>query len=59
MSDWIDVAKVSDFTSNSWHVVDVDDVSVLVFNIDGQFYAIQNVCTHDGGTLSDGHLSKR
>lgn len=56
MPDWVTVGRITDFVPNSWRVVSVDDVSVLVFNLDGNFYAIQNLCTHDGGTLSDGHL---
>jgi len=56
MSDWVNAGNVSDFLPGTWRMVDVDDVSVLVFNIDGEFYAIENLCTHDGGTLSDGHL---
>lgn len=56
MADWVDVANISDFPVGSWKVVDVEDVSVLVFNLDGKFYAIENLCSHDGGTLSEGHL---
>ena len=56
MSDWINVAKISEFPVGTWRVVDAEDISILVFNIDNHFYAIENVCTHDGGTLSDGHL---
>lgn len=56
MSEWINVAKVADFKSGSWHAFDLEEISILVFNLNGNFYAIQNVCTHDGGTLSEGHL---
>jgi len=31
-------------------------VMVAVFNLDGQFYAIEDVCTHDGGELASGTL---
>lgn len=26
----------------------------MVLNIDGEFYAVEDVCTHDGGELADG-----
>jgi 3-phenylpropionate/trans-cinnamate dioxygenase ferredoxin subunit len=29
---------------------------VAVFNVDGRFYAIEDVCTHDDGPLADGEL---
>lgn len=54
--NWIDVATVQEFKPGTWRVVDVDGTEVMVFNLDGQFYAIQDVCTHDGGTLSDGEM---
>jgi 3-phenylpropionate/trans-cinnamate dioxygenase ferredoxin subunit len=27
-----------------------------VFNVDGEFFAIEDVCTHDGGGLAGGRL---
>src|SRR5205807_918456 len=56
MTNWIDVADEIDFPVGSFRAVDLNDVSLLIFNISGNFYAIQNVCTHDGGTLSEGWL---
>ncbi|QKT04440.1 non-heme iron oxygenase ferredoxin subunit [Ectothiorhodospiraceae bacterium 2226] len=54
MADWADVAKVEDLPPGEHKVVDVDDALIAVFNIDGTFYAIEDVCTHDGGTLTGG-----
>lgn len=56
MSDWVDVAPVSDFSSAAPHVVDVDGAMIAVFTLDGQYYAIEDVCTHDGGELASGEL---
>lgn len=56
MFNWHNVAKATDISPGTWQVVDFDTISLLVFNIDLNFYAIENVCTHDGGTLSDGRL---
>ena len=30
--------------------------AVLLANVDGNFYVIGDICTHRGGTLSDGDL---
>lgn len=35
-------------------MVDVDGVQVAVFNLEGRYYAIEDVCTHDGGILTGG-----
>jgi 3-phenylpropionate/trans-cinnamate dioxygenase ferredoxin component len=34
----------------------VDGHDVLVCNVDGEFYAIADVCTHDRGPLGEGRL---
>lgn len=54
MADWVDVALVDEFAPGTWRTVDVDDVMIAVFNLDGRFYAIEDVCTHDYGTLTGG-----
>jgi 3-phenylpropionate/trans-cinnamate dioxygenase ferredoxin component len=56
MSEWIDVAPVEELTPGSRRVVDVDGVMVAVFNLGGAYYAIEDVCTHDGGELASGSL---
>jgi nitrite reductase/ring-hydroxylating ferredoxin subunit len=30
------------------------DTAIAVYNIDGDLYAIEDVCTHDGGELAGG-----
>jgi 3-phenylpropionate/trans-cinnamate dioxygenase ferredoxin subunit len=37
-------------------LVEVDDRLVVLFQIEGQVYCIDDVCTHDGGPLSEGAL---
>ena len=56
MSDWVSVAKVDDIELGSYRVVDVGDVMIAVFNLGGEFYAIEDVCTHDYECLSGGDL---
>jgi 3-phenylpropionate/trans-cinnamate dioxygenase ferredoxin component len=56
MSEWIDVDAVESLPRGSVSLVDVNGTEVAVFNIGGQFYAIEDVCTHDGGTLAEGEV---
>ena len=51
MSDWVDVAAVSEFVPGSARLVDVDDTMIAVFNLDGEYFAIEDVCSHDGSPL--------
>ncbi len=56
MTDWTDVARKDELLPGEYRVVDVDDVDIVVFNIDGEYYALEDVCTHDGAELSGGEL---
>ena len=56
MSDWISVAKLGELAPGSHRVVDVDGAAVVVFNLGGEYYAIEDVCTHDGGQLTGGSI---
>lgn len=56
MSKWIDVATVESFPPGSCKVVSTDDMPIAVFNLNGRFYAIDNICSHENAELSDGHL---
>ena len=51
MSDWINVAKTEEFLPGQTRLVDIDDIYIAVFNIDGDYFAIENVCSHDGSAL--------
>jgi len=54
MSDWVPVAPASEFPPGTHRVVDVDGAQVAVFNLEGEYFAIEDVCTHDGGILTGG-----
>jgi 3-phenylpropionate/trans-cinnamate dioxygenase ferredoxin subunit len=56
MSDWVTVCRVDELPPGAHRVVDVDGAPVAVFNLEGQFYAIEDVCTHDGGILTGGPI---
>ncbi len=56
MSDWIDACKAEDLRPGEHVVVDLDGTAVAVFNLDGAFYAIEDVCTHDGAEIASGEL---
>lgn len=56
MAEWIDVAIASELEPGSYRVVDVDDVRIAIFNIDGELFAIEDVCTHDYETLTGGAI---
>ena len=48
------VCSKSEVASGS--VKRIDDLEIAVFNLDGTFYAIKDVCTHEQAPLSEGEL---
>jgi len=56
MSDWITVAKVGELEPGARKIIDVDGSQIVVFNLEGKYYAIEDVCTHDGGQLTGGEV---
>jgi 3-phenylpropionate/trans-cinnamate dioxygenase ferredoxin subunit len=54
MPQFIKVAKVSEITSQAPRCVDVGNKRIALFNLDGQICAIDDICTHEGGPLSEG-----
>ena len=54
MSDWKTAGKVDDFASGQWRTIDVDGTQIVVFNLGGEYFAIEDLCTHDGGQLTGG-----
>jgi nitrite reductase (NADH) small subunit len=51
------VAGVGDLPSGHAREVTVEDRRVGLFNINGQYHAIDNVCLHRGGPLSEGAVT--
>ena len=54
MSDFISVAKVSEIPDPGSLLVEVDERLIALIHAAGHFYALDDVCTHDGGPLSEG-----
>lgn len=54
MDNWIEVCGVADLLPGDYEVVWDGDTEIAVFNLDGALYALENVCTHDGGELTGG-----
>ncbi|MCF7970419.1 MAG: non-heme iron oxygenase ferredoxin subunit [Methylococcaceae bacterium] len=54
MSEWIDVVAESALAIGEHLVVDVDGIDVAVFKLEDGFYALEDVCTHDGAEIGSG-----
>ena len=56
MPSFVKVATRTELPTGGKKLVEVDGRAIAVFNVDGTYYAIDDVCTHDGGPLAEGEL---
>jgi 3-phenylpropionate/trans-cinnamate dioxygenase ferredoxin subunit len=56
VSGWVDVIDENALADGENIVIDVDGTDVAVFKIEGGFYAIEDVCSHDGAEIASGEL---
>ena len=57
MIDFVTVARVGDIPPGNGAQVTVKDRWVGLFNLNGEYHALDNVCLHRGGPLSDGIIT--
>ncbi len=55
-SEYVRVAAKSDIATGKMKKVTLNDKEILIANVNGNYYAIGNDCTHYGGDLSQGTL---
>jgi nitrite reductase/ring-hydroxylating ferredoxin subunit len=56
MAKFVKIAKTSDIAPGQAKMVAVDDKRIALCNLEGNFYAIDDTCTHVGGPLSEGEI---
>jgi nitrite reductase (NADH) small subunit len=56
MSNWIRVAAVDDFPPGQHDELVVGERIVALFRVEGQFYALDGICPHQGGPLGKGEV---
>lgn len=57
MSNWIEIAKVEEVPVGQGKEFTLFGRIVALFNVDGEFQAIDGICAHAGGPLGEGELS--
>lgn len=56
MSEFVKIGELSEFPQGKMKRVSVKGKDLLVVNIDGEIYSIDDVCTHEECSLADGFL---
>ena len=56
MSRFVKACKVSEVSSQSARCIALEGKRIALFNLGGEFYALDDTCTHVGGPLSEGEI---
>lgn len=55
-ADFVKVAETKDIKPSTMKAIDLAGERVCIVNVEGNYYAIGNGCTHVGGPLNEGTL---
>lgn len=57
MSEFVKVATINEIGRGQIRLVTAKGRDIALFNLDGEFFALDNLCTHDNGPLAEGDIS--
>jgi nitrite reductase (NADH) small subunit len=56
MANFVKICKTNDIKEGSGKSIEINGKPVALFNVNGNFYAINDICGHRGGPLGEGEL---
>ena len=56
MTEFVTVAMTDEIEPGDRIVVEIDDVWVVIFNVGGRYYALEDMCSHEEYMLSEGTI---
>jgi nitrite reductase/ring-hydroxylating ferredoxin subunit len=56
MPERIELCSTDDVAPGTGFKVEIGDLVLAVFNVEGQFYVTDDLCTHGPGSLSEGYI---
>ncbi|MBV6452154.1 MAG: biphenyl 2,3-dioxygenase [Anaerolineae bacterium] len=54
--EFYEIVPASELPNGERLFLEIEDKSLVIFNIAGQYFAIADICTHDGGPLGEGDV---
>ena len=57
MAKLVKIAQTQEVPAGGAIAVEVEDKRIALFNVGGTFYAIDDLCPHSGGPLSEGQVA--
>jgi 3-phenylpropionate/trans-cinnamate dioxygenase ferredoxin component len=56
VASWVEVGRVGDVPPGHAARIEIDEYPVAIFNVDGEFFCLDDTCSHAQASLSDGDL---
>ncbi|MCU0507339.1 MAG: non-heme iron oxygenase ferredoxin subunit [Anaerolineae bacterium] len=56
MANFLKVGRADEIGPGEKKIYEVDGIEVVIVNLDGEYFCLEDVCTHDGGPLGEGEL---
>jgi 3-phenylpropionate/trans-cinnamate dioxygenase ferredoxin subunit len=56
MAEFVKVASADEIAPGQARLVNVRGKEIALFNIEGNFFALENACTHEEGPLAEGDI---
>jgi 3-phenylpropionate/trans-cinnamate dioxygenase ferredoxin component len=56
LAEFVKVASVSEIAPGQARLINVRGKEIALFNIEGNFFALENACTHEEGPLAEGDI---
>ena len=56
MAEFVKVAKTDEIAPGQSKMLEVNGKKIAIFNVAGSFHAIDDTCSHRGGSLSQGMI---
>ncbi len=56
LENYVKAAKVNEIPEGRVKRIEIGETYIALFNIDGEFYAIDDTCSHEEASLSQGEL---
>jgi len=50
-AQWIDIIPEVDLEPGDSHFLDIEDLTIALFNLDGEYFAVEDACSHDGSRM--------
>jgi 3-phenylpropionate/trans-cinnamate dioxygenase ferredoxin subunit len=54
MSKWIYFARINEIQPGGHKAITINGTPIVLFNLEGDYYALENRCTHEDFPLSEG-----